>query len=104
MNVVFESPKFATAHPEWLPANLTVLATERDTMTGPGTTAPVEPGEEYTVEIREVGEEGDGVAYVEDFVVLIPDGNLGERALIEIRDVEESFATAELLEGDLTEE
>ena len=73
-------------------------------MVDPDTTAPVEPGEEYTVEIEEIGEEGDGVAYVEEFVVLVPDSNLGEQALIEIREVEESFATAELVEGNLSEE
>ena len=71
-------------------------------MADPGETAPVEPGEEYTVEIEEIGEEGDGVAYVEGFVVMVPDANLGEQALIEIREVEESFATAELLEGNLS--
>lgn len=70
-------------------------------MTTPGSTAPVEAGEEYTVEIEEVGEEGDGIAYVEDFVVLVPGADLGEHARIEIREVEDSFATAELLEGDL---
>ena len=73
-------------------------------MVDPDTTAPVETGEEYTVEIEEIGEEGDGVAYVEEFVVLVPDSNLGEQALIEIREVEESFATAELVEGNLSEE
>ena len=73
-------------------------------MTDPDTTAPVETGEEYTVEIEEIGEEGDGVAYVEGFVVLVPDGTLGEQALIEIQKVEESFANAELLEGNLSGE
>lgn len=64
-------------------------------------TAPVEEGEEYTVEIVDVGEEGDGVARVEDFVVLVPGGDLGERVRVRIESVEESFATAELLAGGL---
>lgn len=63
-------------------------------MTDHESTAPVEPGEEYTVEIEEFGEEGDGVATVEDFVVLVPGAALGERVFIRIETVEDSFAVA----------
>lgn len=32
-------------------------------------------------------------------MVLVPEGDLGERVLVEISGIEESFATAEVLEG-----
>jgi len=38
-------------------------------MSADHTTAPVEAGEEYTVEMEDTGDEGDGVATVRDFVV-----------------------------------
>lgn len=67
-------------------------------MPDPESSAPVEPGEEYTVEIEEFGREGDGVATVEDFVVLVPDADLGERVLVRIDTVEDDFATATRIE------
>ncbi|WP_323190174.1 TRAM domain-containing protein [Halostella sp. PRR32] len=56
------------------------------------TPVPVEEGEEYTVEIADTGEEGDGVATVQDFVVLVPDATLGERVTVRIDEVQEDFA------------
>lgn len=43
----------------------------------------------------------DGVGRVEAFVVLVPGGDLGERVRVRIESVEDSFATAEPLEGGL---
>jgi len=59
------------------------------------TTAPVAEGEEYTVEIADTGDEGDGVATVQDFVVLVPGANLGERVTVRIDEVRDNFARGE---------
>lgn len=63
------------------------------------TTAPVDEGEQYTVEIDEMGDEGDGIADVEDFVIVVPEADLGERVTVEIDDVADDFATAEVVES-----
>jgi len=63
------------------------------------TTAPVDEGEQYTVEIDEMGEEGDGIADVEDFVIVVPDADMGERVTVEIEEVADDFATAEVVES-----
>ena len=62
------------------------------------TSAPVEEGETHHVEIEELGEEGDGIAYVEGFVVFVPETELTEAVDVEIETVEESFAIGEVVE------
>lgn len=64
------------------------------------TPVPVEAGEEYVVDVEDIGEEGDGVAHVDDFVVLVPDAQMGDRVRVAIERVEEGFAVAELLEHE----
>jgi predicted RNA-binding protein with TRAM domain len=61
-------------------------------------TAPVEEGETHHVEIEELGEEGDGIAYVEGFVVVVPDTEITEAVDVEIGTVRDSFAVAEVVE------
>jgi predicted RNA-binding protein with TRAM domain len=62
-------------------------------------TPPVEEGEQRTVEIEDLGEQGDGLIRVErGYVVIIPDTKQGERVTIEITDVNENFAFAEVVE------
>ena len=61
-------------------------------------TAPVESGETHHVEIEELGEEGDGIAYVEGFVVFVPDTELTEAVDVEIDTVRDSFAIGEVVE------
>ncbi|WP_276300801.1 TRAM domain-containing protein [Halorussus lipolyticus] len=63
-------------------------------------TAPVEVGERYSVEIEDLGSEGDGIARIGSFVVFVPDGELGERVNIEIEEVGGSHATASVVEDD----
>lgn len=60
--------------------------------------APVDAGESYHIEIEELGTEGDGIGYVEDFVVIVPDSTLGESVTVEVERVEETFAVARPLE------
>ncbi|WP_336136431.1 TRAM domain-containing protein [Natronomonas amylolytica] len=60
---------------------------------------PVEEGETRRVEIDDIGEQGDGITRVErGFVVIVPDTEQGERVAIEITDVRENVAFAEVVE------
>lgn len=60
---------------------------------------PVEEGEERTVEIEDIGEQGDGITRVErGFVLIVPDTEQGERVVVEITDVRETLAFAEVVE------
>lgn len=56
---------------------------------------PVETGETYTVEIEELGDEGDGIGYVEDFTIIVPEADLGATVDIEITEVGSNFARAD---------
>jgi predicted RNA-binding protein with TRAM domain len=60
---------------------------------------PVEEGEERTVEIDDLGDQGDGITRTErGFVVIVPDTEQGERVTVEITDVRENVAFAEVVE------
>lgn len=60
---------------------------------------PVEEGDERRVEIQDIGEQGDGITRVErGFVVIVPDTELGERVAVEITDVADTVAFAEVIE------
>ncbi len=61
-------------------------------------TAPVRTGDRLTVEIKGVGDEGDGIARVEGFTVFVSGANEGEEVDIVIDDVKPRFAFAELAE------
>ena len=61
-------------------------------------TAPVEEGEQYTVEIEDLGEEGDGIAHVGDFVLVVPEGEMGDRVTVRVDTVREDFAAASIVE------
>jgi len=56
---------------------------------------PVKVGEEYDVEINEVGSKGDGIARVKNFVVFVSDVKKGEKAHIKIKEVRNRFAIGE---------
>jgi predicted RNA-binding protein with TRAM domain len=60
---------------------------------------PVEEGEQRAVEIEDIGEQGDGITRVErGYVVIVPDTETGERVTIEITDVRENVAFADVIE------
>ncbi|ESS07370.1 MAG: putative RNA-binding protein, contains TRAM domain protein, partial [uncultured archaeon A07HB70] len=62
-------------------------------------TPPVEEGEQRTVEIEDIGDQGDGITRVErGFVVIVPDTEQGERVSIEVTDVRENVAFADVVE------
>ncbi|WP_435157027.1 TRAM domain-containing protein [Haladaptatus sp. DFWS20] len=61
--------------------------------------APVEVGDERTVEIEGIGEQGDGIARVgRGYVIIVPDTEKRERVTIEITNVTTSVAFAEVVE------
>lgn len=60
---------------------------------------PVENGETRTVEIEDIGDQGDGITRVErGYVVIVPDAKQGERVRIEIADVQQNVAFANVVE------
>jgi len=60
---------------------------------------PAEEGEIREVEIEDIGEQGDGITRVErGFVVIVPDTDESERVKIEITDVRQNVAFAEVVE------
>lgn len=63
---------------------------------------PVDEGDQRDVEIEDIGEQGDGITRVErGFVVIVPDTTQGERVTIEIADVRENVAFADVVSRDL---
>ncbi len=85
-----------------LPSPTTSEPTTTDTDPQPqqaSQTPPVEKGEQRTVEIEDIGDQGDGITRVErGFVVIVPDTKQSERVTIEITDVRENVAFAEVVE------
>lgn len=60
---------------------------------------PVEEGEQRTVDIEDIGNQGDGITRVErGFVVIVPDTEQGERVTVTITDVRENVAFADVIE------
>jgi len=64
------------------------------------TPVPVEEGEQYVFDVEEMGREGDGVGYVQDFAVLVPGADMGDQVRVEIERVEPEFAMATVLEHE----
>jgi len=60
---------------------------------------PVKVGEEYDVEISEVGNRGDGIARIKNFVVFVNGVKQGEKTRIKIKEVRNRFAIGEKTEG-----
>lgn len=60
---------------------------------------PVEKGDQRTVEIEDVGDQGDGITRVErGYVIIVPDAEPGDQVLIEITNVRENVAFGEVLD------
>lgn len=62
---------------------------------------PVEKGQNYVVEIEDIGSKGDGIARVENFVVFVPDADIGETVEVEINSVGRRFAFGEIVDRDV---
>lgn len=68
---------------------------------------PIKVGEEYDVEINEVGARGDGIARIKNFVVFVANTKKGEKTRIKIKEVRNRFAIGEKIgagEAAATEE
>ncbi|MFB6228699.1 MAG: TRAM domain-containing protein [Halobacteriales archaeon] len=62
---------------------------------------PVSEGDRRTVEIENLGDQGDGIARVErGYVVIVPDTDVGDEVTIEIEDLHPNFAMARVVEGE----
>jgi predicted RNA-binding protein with TRAM domain len=66
---------------------------------------PVEEGERREVEIENLGEQGDGIAKVEHgYVVIVPETDIGDRVTVEMRQVRENVAFADIVDSKPREE
>nr|WP_083851213.1 TRAM domain-containing protein [Halogranum salarium] len=55
------------------------------------TLAPVEKGDQRTVDIEDIGDQDDGIARTgPGYVLIIPDTEQGERVTVEVTDVSEN--------------
>ena len=69
-------------------------AQSRDARTQP----PVSEGEIREVEIKNLGDQGDGIAKIDrGYVVIVPDTEVGERVTIRFDEVRENVAFAEVV-------
>ncbi|WP_226039658.1 TRAM domain-containing protein [Natrinema sp. DC36] len=79
--------------------NAMATADRRSSQTHGSLEPPVEAGETRTVEIEDVGDQGDGITRVErGFVVIVSGTDKGERVRIEITQVQENVAFADVVE------
>ncbi|WP_435064274.1 TRAM domain-containing protein [Halobaculum sp. EA56] len=60
---------------------------------------PVDRGDEITVDIEGIGDQGDGIARVDrGYVIIVPDTEKGERVRIRVTSVKQNVAFAEVIE------
>ncbi|WP_336365208.1 TRAM domain-containing protein [Halalkalicoccus salilacus] len=82
-------------------AQTTATEARRSTHERTASKPPVEVGDQRTVDIENIGEQGDGIARVErGYVVVVPETELNERVTIEITRVTETVAFGEVLERE----
>jgi 23S rRNA (uridine2552-2'-O)-methyltransferase len=58
---------------------------------------PVSEGETVTAEINDLGEEGDGIARIDGYVLFVPGGHVDEKYEIEVTQVGPKFGFAEIV-------
>ncbi|MDV0445620.1 Ribosomal RNA large subunit methyltransferase E [Methanimicrococcus sp. At1] len=61
-------------------------------------TAPIRKGQIYAAEIKELGASGDGIAYIDDFVLFVKETEVGDIVNIKVKDVKPNFGFAEVVE------
>jgi predicted RNA-binding protein with TRAM domain len=69
-----------------------------------GPPKPVEIGQEYDVEIKEMSRRGDGIARIEGFVIFVPKTQNGDHVKIRVTRVSSRFAEAEVVSKEAAEE
>lgn len=55
---------------------------------------PVEQGDLREVEIEDMGDQGDGIARIDGYVVIVPDTEIGDEINVRIKDVNTDYAYA----------
>jgi len=64
-----------------------------------GEEPPVDVGETREVEIDSIGDQGDGIARIDQgYVVIVPDTEVGDRATVRIENAQENVAFAEIVD------
>lgn len=82
-------------------AQTTATEARRSTQDRAVSEPPVEVGDQRTVDIEDIGEQGDGIARVDrGYVVVVPETELNERVLIEVTKVTETVAFGEVVERE----
>ena len=61
-------------------------------------TAPVSAGDRVDVEIEGVGEEGDGIAYLDGYTLFVPDTTVGESVTVVVEELKPRFGFAKRVE------
>ncbi|KAB1190680.1 MULTISPECIES: TRAM domain-containing protein [Haloferax] len=80
---------------EWDQAEST--SNRSSTQSGETRSPPVEEGDLRTVTIDTLGDQGDGIAKVErGFVIIVPDAHPGDQVEVEVTDVKQTVAFAEM--------
>lgn len=64
---------------------------------------PVREGEQYDVRIESLGREGDGIAKVENFVVIVPNTQVGDNIKIRVTKVSRRVAFGEVIKEEADE-
>jgi len=65
---------------------------------------PVEKGDEIEVKIESTGAKGDGIAKVNNFVIIVPGAKEGENVKVRITRVLKKMAFAEIITGESNSE
>jgi 23S rRNA (uridine2552-2'-O)-methyltransferase len=63
-------------------------------------TAPVAAGDRLEVTVEELGDEGDGIAYVEGYSLFVSDAAVGETLTVVVDEAKPRFGFAERADGD----
>jgi len=69
----------------------------------PQRTPPVKEGNVYDVKIESLGREGDGIAKVENFVVIVPNTQVNDNIKVRITKVARRVAFGEVVKGSQEE-
>ena len=59
---------------------------------------PVKLDQEYDVKIETIGDKGDGIAKIDNFVIIIPGAGVNERVRVRIKRALDRVAFAEVVE------
>ena len=70
-----------------------------DDQANPSDSLPVEEGEKRVVEIESIGDQGDGIAKIDNgYVLIVEDVEVGDKVRVEIENAQENVAFAETIE------